>query len=106
MTPRECARQAPSVRAVPSPAKQRKIHPHARCANQLGAGGVAIYTNSAFFAEHDPLFLQLADTTERVFAANPHAAPIKLRQLGEPLAPAVAAPWFDPSNSFSCDPPP
>jgi len=52
---------------------------------------VTISSNFAFLAEHDPVFLQLANTAEQVFAADPNTTLIKLRQLGEALAQDLAA---------------
>ncbi len=51
---------------------------------------MATTSNFSFLAEHDPVFLQLATTAERVFAADPNTTLIKLRQLGEALAQDVA----------------
>ncbi|WP_455229844.1 type I restriction-modification system endonuclease [Geopseudomonas aromaticivorans] len=47
-------------------------------------------SNFAFLREHDPVFLQLASTAERVFASDPNTTLIKLRQLGEALAQDLA----------------
>lgn len=47
-------------------------------------------SNFAFLKEHDPVFLQLANTAERVFASDPNTTLIKLRQLGEALAQDLA----------------
>ena len=47
-------------------------------------------SNFAFLNEHDPVFLQLANTAERVFASDPNTTLIKLRQLGEALAQDLA----------------
>lgn len=49
------------------------------------------FSNFAFLAEHDPVFLQLATTAEQVFAADPNTTLIKLRQLGEAIAQDIAA---------------
>lgn len=48
-------------------------------------------TNFSFLAEHGPVFLQLANTAEQVFAADPNTTLIKLRQLGEAIAQDIAA---------------
>ncbi len=48
-------------------------------------------SNFSFLAEHDPVFLQLANTAEQVFAADPNTTLIKLRQLGEAIAQDIAA---------------
>ena len=48
-------------------------------------------SNFAFLKEHDPVFLQLANSAERVFASDPNTTLIKLRQLGEVLAQDPAA---------------
>lgn len=48
-------------------------------------------SNFAFFKEHDPVFFQLANAAERVFASDPNTTLIKLRQLGEALAQDLAA---------------
>ncbi|QDD92061.1 type I restriction-modification system endonuclease [Pseudomonas oryzihabitans] len=47
-------------------------------------------SNFAFFKEHDPVFFQLANAAERVFASDPNTTLIKLRQLGEALAQDLA----------------
>lgn len=47
--------------------------------------------NFHFLAEHDPLFVELADSAERAFASDPNTTLIKLRQLGEALAQHLAA---------------
>ncbi|MGB5855285.1 MAG: type I restriction-modification system endonuclease [Oceanisphaera sp.] len=49
------------------------------------------HTNFSFLAEHDPLFLQLAQAAEQSFAGDPNTTLIKLRQLGEALAQHIAA---------------
>ncbi|KTS75226.1 DEAD/DEAH box helicase [Pseudomonas oryzihabitans] len=51
---------------------------------------MAEISNFAFFKEHDPVFLQLANAAERVFASDPNTTLIKLRQLGEALAQDLA----------------
>ena len=43
-------------------------------------------SNFVFLKEHDPVFFQLANAAERVFASDPNTTLIKLRQLGEALA--------------------
>jgi len=48
-------------------------------------------SNFAFLKEHDPVFLQLASSAERVFASDPNTTLVKLRQLGEALAQDLAA---------------
>lgn len=48
-------------------------------------------SNFAFLKEHDPVFLQLANTAEQVFASDPNTTLIKLRQLGEALAQDLAS---------------
>ncbi|WP_242675164.1 hypothetical protein [Phytopseudomonas dryadis] len=48
---------------------------------------MAVFT---FLQEHDPVFVQLASTAERVFASDPNTTLIKLRQLGEALAQDLA----------------
>lgn len=48
-------------------------------------------SNFAFLQEHDPVFLQLANTAEQVFASDPNTTLIKLRQLGEALAQDLAS---------------
>lgn len=47
--------------------------------------------NFGFLAEHDALFVQLADAAERAFYSDPNTTLIKLRQLGEALAQHIAA---------------
>lgn len=48
-------------------------------------------SNFAFLAEYDPLFLQLAQSAERAFSADPNTTLIKLRQFAEAIAQEVAA---------------
>jgi type I restriction enzyme R subunit len=48
-------------------------------------------SNFSFLAEHDPLFVELAQAAERVFANDPNTTLIKLRQLGEAMAQNLAA---------------
>lgn len=48
-------------------------------------------TNFGFLAEHDPLFVEIAQSAERAFAGDPNTTLIKLRQLGEALAQHLAA---------------
>ena len=52
---------------------------------------MAASSNFAFLKEHDPVFLQLANTAEQVFASDPNTTLIKLRQLGEALAQDLAS---------------
>lgn len=52
---------------------------------------MVISRNFSFLAKHDPVFLQLASTSEQVFAADPNTTLIKLRQLGEAIAQDLAA---------------
>ncbi|HGM4392613.1 type I restriction-modification system endonuclease [Pseudomonas aeruginosa] len=52
---------------------------------------MAVSSNFAFLQEHDPVFLQLANTAEQVFASDPNTTLIKLRQLGEALAQDLAS---------------
>lgn len=47
-------------------------------------------TNFAFLAEHDPLFVELAQSAERAFISDPDTTLFKLRQLGEALAQHLA----------------
>ena len=47
-------------------------------------------SNFYFLAEHDVLFLELAQGAERAFASDPNTTLIKLRQLGEALAQHIA----------------
>jgi len=47
--------------------------------------------NFSFLSEHDPLFVELAESAERAFASDPNTTLIKLRQLGEALAQHLAA---------------
>lgn len=51
----------------------------------------ATHTNFAFLSEYDPLFLQLAQSAERAFSADPNTTLIKLRQFAEAIAQEVAA---------------
>ncbi|MCF4009999.1 type I restriction-modification system endonuclease [Rheinheimera sp. UJ63] len=48
-------------------------------------------SNFAFLVEYDPLFLQLAQSAERAFNADPNTTLIKLRQFAEAIAQEVAA---------------
>lgn len=48
-------------------------------------------SNFGFLAKHEPLFFQLAATAERLFAFDPNASLLKLRQLGEAIARSIAA---------------
>lgn len=48
-------------------------------------------SNFAFLSEHDPLFVELASSAERVFTSDPNTTLIKLRQLGEAMAQHIAA---------------
>lgn len=48
-------------------------------------------TNFGFLAEHDPLFVEIAQAAERAFVGDPNTTLIKLRQLGEALAQHLAA---------------
>lgn len=48
-------------------------------------------SNFAFLSEYDPLFLQLAQSAERAFSADPNTTLIKLRQFAEAIAQEVAA---------------
>lgn len=48
-------------------------------------------TNFSFLAEHDPLFVELAEAAERTFSSDPNTTLIKLRQFGEALAQHLAA---------------
>ncbi|TVQ68024.1 MAG: type I restriction-modification system endonuclease [Oceanospirillales bacterium] len=48
-------------------------------------------SNFGFLAEHDALFLELAQAAERAFTSDPNTTLIKLRQLGEALAQHIAA---------------
>lgn len=51
----------------------------------------ANHSNFAFLSEYDPLFLQLAQSAERAFSADPNTTLIKLRQFAEAIAQEVAA---------------
>ena len=48
-------------------------------------------SNFVFLNEYDPLFLQLAQSAERAFSADPNTTLIKLRQFAEAIAQEVAA---------------
>jgi type I restriction enzyme R subunit len=48
-------------------------------------------SNFVFLREYDPLFLQLAQSAERAFSADPNTTLIKLRQFAEAIAQEVAA---------------
>jgi type I restriction enzyme R subunit len=48
-------------------------------------------SNFVFLSEYDPLFLQLAQSAERAFSADPNTTLIKLRQFAEAIAQEVAA---------------
>ncbi|MGO1462793.1 MAG: hypothetical protein ACTHYN_11145 [Marinobacter sp.] len=47
--------------------------------------------NFGFLAEHDSLFVELAEAAERAFSSDPNTTLIKLRQLGEAMAQHLAA---------------
>jgi type I restriction enzyme, R subunit len=51
----------------------------------------AASSNFNFLAEHDTLFVELADAAERAFSSDPNTTLIKLRQLGEAMAQHLAA---------------
>lgn len=51
----------------------------------------SIQGNFTFLGQHDPVLLRLATTAEQVFASDPNTTLIKLRQLGEALAQALAS---------------
>lgn len=58
---------------------------------ELDPGPVGIdESNFAFLAQDEPLFFQLASAAERLFAFDPNASLLKLRQLGEAMARAIA----------------
>lgn len=60
--------------------------------------------NFGFLAEHDALFVELAEAAERSFSSDPNTTLIKLRQLGEALAQHLAvlsAIEFDEQTSQS-----
>lgn len=48
-------------------------------------------SNFDFLKEYDPIFFELANTAEQVFASDPNTTLIKLRQLGEAFAKDIAA---------------
>ncbi|MBV2128641.1 type I restriction-modification system endonuclease [Arsukibacterium indicum] len=48
-------------------------------------------SNFTFLSEYEPLFLQLAQSAERAFSADPNTTLIKLRQFAEAIAQEVAA---------------
>ncbi len=48
-------------------------------------------SNFTFLAEHDELFVDLAQAAERAFSSDPNTTLIKLRQLGEAIAQHIAA---------------
>jgi type I restriction enzyme R subunit len=50
-----------------------------------------ITSNFSFLTKHDPLLLQLAQTAEKSFVADPNTTLLKLRQLGEALAQDIAS---------------
>ena len=47
-------------------------------------------SNFEFLKEHDPIFFQLTHNAERIFAIDPNASLMKLRQFGEALAQDLA----------------
>ncbi len=51
----------------------------------------ATQSNFVFLQEHEAIFYQLASGAERMFASDPNACLIKLRQLGEAFAQDLAA---------------
>ncbi len=48
-------------------------------------------SNFEFLKEYDPVFFQLANNAELIFAIDPNASLMKVRQLGEALAKDIAA---------------
>jgi hypothetical protein len=56
-----------------------------------GTASQAGDSNFGFLAKHGPLFFQLASSAERLFAFDPDASLLKLRQLGEAMARAITA---------------
>lgn len=48
------------------------------------------HSNFRFLASHEPLFFQLGASAERLFAFDPNASLLKLRQLGEAMARSMA----------------
>lgn len=48
-------------------------------------------SNFNFLEEHDPIFLQLAQSAERYFVSDPNTCLFKVRQLGEALAQDLAS---------------
>ena len=61
-------------------------------------------SNFSFLAKHEPLFCQLGAGAERLFAFDPNASLLKLRQLGEAMAQSIAArlaiPFDDRTTQF------
>jgi len=55
-------------------------------------------TNFNFLKKHEPLFFQLAATSEKAFSADPNTTLFKLRQLSEALAQDVACSVGAPDN--------
>jgi len=47
-------------------------------------------SNFEFLKEHDPVFFLLTNNAERIFAIDPNACLMKLRQFGEALAQDLA----------------
>lgn len=56
-------------------------------------------SNFGFLAKHEPLFFQLGSAAEQLFAFDPNASLLKLRQLGEAMAQSIAN--RRPSRSMS-----
>ncbi|WP_025565534.1 type I restriction-modification system endonuclease [Psychromonas sp. SP041] len=59
-------------------------------------------SNFHFLKQHDPLFVQLAESAERAFSSDPNTTLIKLRQFAEAIAQHVASTYgieFDDKTS-------
>lgn len=59
--------------------------------SSYGTASEAGDSNFGFLAKHEPLFFQLGSSAERLFAFDPNASLLKLRQLGEAMARSIAA---------------
>lgn len=57
--------------------------------------------NFEFLKPHKPIFLQLSELAERVFAHDPNTTLVKLRQLGEVFAQDIASRRQDPNDEPS-----
>ena len=58
-------------------------------------------SNFQFLKQHDPVFFQLASSSEQFFVVDPNTAIVKLRQLAEALAKDIASRFNIPPYSYT-----